>query len=73
MRFFVVIAGITALVAAPCAWDTPPGEAPPIAALLAGHTGVSAPPAGLVRGMRSNDRASTTSIENLKEGNDEAL
>jgi hypothetical protein len=73
MRTFVVVAAVAALAAAPCAWDTGPGEPPPITAILAGHAGLSAPASHLVSGALSDDRPRTAPIENLKGGDREAL
>jgi hypothetical protein len=56
MRIFIMVAAVAALAAAPCAWDTGPGELPPVAAFLAGHAGLSAPTPHLVSGALNNDR-----------------
>jgi hypothetical protein len=67
MRIFVIVAAVAALAAAPCAWDTGPGELPPVAAFLAGHADLSASTPYLALGALNNDRP------RRKEGEREAL
>ena len=34
MRRYIILAAMAAVAAFPCAWDTPPQELPPVAAML---------------------------------------
>ena len=66
MRTFVIVAAVAALAVAPCAWDTGPGELPPIAALLASQTGSSASAPQRLLDALSNEQPLMAPIENRK-------
>ena len=68
MRAFVIVAAVAALAGAPCAWDTGPGEIPPIAAFPVGQAGSSASGPLQVLGPLSNERPLMAPIENQQGG-----
>lgn len=71
MRTLAILVAIAALAAVPCAWDTPPGEAPPIAALFGSNAATRAMPANFVPKPAQDSGAPES--ESMGEGNYEAL